>query len=160
MQPPLLGIEAIAKVDAGGLVSWIGGIDFDEWPQQHRLADGKMRPAMVTDPGWNGFKAKSDPVVAELMTFFPGCREDGRMLSVVMPGHFIEPHRDMQAPEWRCRVHVPLFTNEFSAFVVQGRPHLLEVGTAYAVNTEIEHSVTNDGPIPRIHFMFDVRSNA
>lgn len=152
------GCEPLGKVDVTDLVAWIGGIDLAEWPQQSPLGDGQLRPAMVTDLGWNGFGEKTDPVVADLMAGFPGCSADQRMLSVVMPGHAIEPHRDMQAPNWHCRVHVPLLTNEFSAFLVHGKPHFLEAGTAYTVDTQQEHAVTNDGPTPRIHLMFDVRA--
>lgn len=146
----------LCGVDVAGLVSWIGGIGFADWPQQ-RPIDGLLRPAMVTDPEWHGFKSKVDPLVSELMKWFPDCTEDTRMLSVVMPGHSIEEHVDLQAPNWVCRVHVPLLTNPLSTFVVSGKPYWLEVGTAYKVNTLEKHSVTNDGPLPRIHFMFDIR---
>ena len=74
-----------------------------------------------------------------------------------MPGHAIEPHKDQQADYWRARVHVPLMTNERSAFVVECKPHAMAVGSAYLVNTLAEHAVTNDGDTPRIHFIFDVR---
>lgn len=149
--------EPLSAIDASGLATWIGGIAFEDWPQQHRLADGGVRPSMVTDPGWHGFGPIADPVVAALMTLFPGCEAHQRMLSVVMPGHFIEPHCDWQAPNWICRVHVPLTTNERSLFIVGGQAHALTLGVAYRVNTEAEHSVTNDGETPRTHFMFDVR---
>lgn len=152
-------MEAFASVDVAGLVSWICGIDFSEWNQQRKI-DDQLRPAMMTDHAWRGFKAMTDPVVATLMGSFPDYCEDTRMLSVVMPGHSIEPHCDWQSPKWICRVHVPLTTNDKSKFIVGGIDHRMMVGNAYRVNTEIEHSVTNDGDTPRIHFMFDVRSNA
>lgn len=82
------------------------------------------------------------------------------MLSVVVPGHSIEPHKDQQAPAWVCRVHVPLTTSDRSAFIVGGEAHTLAVGMAYLVNTLVEHAVTNDGATPRTHFMFDVRNLA
>lgn len=151
--------DLITSVDVADLVSWIGAIDFTDWPQQGRLADGLIRPSMVTDPEWFGFGKKAEPVVAQVMTHFPDGSAYLRMLSVVMPGHSIEPHRDSQAPYWQCRVHVPLATNEHSAFIVAGERFALEVGKAYRVNTEAEHSVENDGDTPRIHFMFDVRSS-
>lgn len=154
-------VEAIAPIDVAELIAWIGGISFEDWPQQHRLADGGIRPAMVTDPDWFGFKAVSDPVVDQLMEHLPECSAyPTRFLSVVMPGHAIEAHRDMQAPDWICRVHVPLLSNDRSAFVVGGHAHKLEPGMAYRVNTEAEHSVVNDGRTPRIHMMFDLRQRA
>jgi hypothetical protein len=112
---------------------------------------------MVNDLDWHGFGAVTDPMVAALMRYFPGCVADTRMLSVVMPGHAIEPHCDAQPTQWLCRVHVPLTSNPQSAFVVGGQAHHLAVGWAYRVNTEAEHSVRNDGDAPRIHFMFDVK---
>jgi hypothetical protein len=149
--------EAIAAIEIGGLVTWIAGIGFADWPQQHRI-DAKLRPAMVTDPAWHGFGAKTDAMVAALLELFPGCAAHQRMLSVVMPGHSIEPHIDRQPPNWVCRVHVPLTTNDQSQFIVGGAAHRMRVGMAYRVNTTVEHSVTNDGDTPRVHFMFDVRT--
>lgn len=151
--------EPITSVDVAGLVDWIGNIDFLEWPQQGR-PDQELRPAMVTDLSWHGFREMTDPVVARIKGLFPECWSDNRMLSVVMPGHSIEPHCDWQSPAWRFRVHVPLTTNEQSLFIVGGEHHVMKVGMAYRVNTEVEHSVENKGNTPRIHFMFDVRANA
>lgn len=150
-------VEPICPVDIAAMATWIAAIDFADWPQQPRREDGRMRPAMACDPEWYGFRAIADPVVDMLMTNFPGCAADTRMLSVVMPGHLIAPHIDQQSESWRCRIHVPLVTNQRSRFIVCGVAHLLKPGTAYRVNTEVEHSVENDGDTGRIHFMFDVR---
>ncbi len=151
------GCEEIAAVDVLGPAAWIAAIPFEAWPQQKRLDDGQIRPSMVTDPNWHGFYEQTDRVVGFLMSaFFPGLRSYQRMLSVVMPGHSIEPHTDGQAPSWICRVHVPLLANDRSAFIVRGVSHALVPGVAYRVNTTAEHAVTNDGESPRIHLMFDV----
>lgn len=148
--------EPFAAVDAAELVAWVQAIDFAAWPQQRRLDDGQIRPSMVTDMAWHGFGDRAEAVVAALMAYFPGCSAYQRMLSVVMPGHSIEPHVDSQAPYWLCRVHVPITTNGLSRFIVAGRHYAMAVGMAYRVNTEVEHSVANAGTTPRIHFMFDV----
>lgn len=147
-------VEAIAPVDVGDLVRWITGIKFADWPQQSKT---ELRPAMVNDLAWRGFGEIAGPVVTELMAYFPSCVSHQWMLSVVMHGHSIEPHKDMQPPNWVCRVHVPLTTNDQSKFIVGGVAHNLDVGMAYRVNTTVEHSVTNDGATPRVHLMFDVR---
>lgn len=149
--------EEVADIDVSAVAEWIAGIDFQTWPQQHRLDDGKLRPAMACDPAWFGFKAITDPCVDLLMRLFPGCIADTRMLSAVMPGHEIPPHMDTQSSNWRCRVHLPLMTNDQSAFIVGGVHHHMLIGKAYRVNTEAEHSVSNHGLTPRVHFMFDVR---
>ena len=146
--------EPFAIVDVADLVFWIGSIDFQDWPQQSRT---ELRPAMVNDLRWHDFGAMTDGVVGELLRHFPGCGAYQRMLSVVMPGHSIEPHKDWQGPDWVCRVHVPLTSNDQSKFIVGGVAHRLAIGTAYMVNTEAEHSVTNGGAMPRVHFMFDVQ---
>lgn len=151
--------EELARIDAGPLVAWISKIPFEDWPQQPRLPDGKLRPAMACDPDWHGFKTQADPVVNLLMLLFPGCAADTRMLSAVMPGHDIAPHTDEQSANWRVRVHVPLLTNDQSCFMVGGVNHHLSPGKAYLVNTEASHAVMNEGQTPRVHFMFDVRLN-
>lgn len=145
-----------AKVDVAKLVLWISNIDLADWPQQNKPGES-IRPAMACDPEWFGFKAITDPIVNQLMQQFPNCIADTRMLSVVLPGDNIPPHVDPQAKNWRCRVHVPLLTNPYSKFIVGGYSRNLRPGYAYMVNTEVEHSVLNDGDTPRIHFMFDVR---
>lgn len=149
--------ELFGAVDAIVLTDWIAAIPFEEWPQQHRLADGQVRPAMQTDLAWHGFGAIAEPVVNAIMQeHFPGCVAYQRMLSVVMPGHSIPPHCDEQAKSWISRVHVPLTSNAKSRFIVGGEDHVLAPGFAYRVNTRAEHAVTNDGETPRMHFMFDV----
>ena len=148
-------VEHLMALDVSAMAAWITAIDFRDWPQQ-RL--NELRPAMVTDPAWRGFGAIAEPVVAAIMAaHFLGCAADQRMLSVVMPGHAIEPHTDSQPPSWLCRVHVPLTSNERSGFIVGGVRHCMGPGHAYRVNTEAVHAVENDGDVARIHFMFDVK---
>lgn len=149
-------VEGFATVNVAELVAWITAIDFADWPQQHRLADGGIRPMMVSDHAWHGFGAETRPLIAELLAHFPGCVSSTELLSVVMPGHQIEPHTDSQPPHWRCRVHVPLTSNPLSRFIVGGVAHRLVPGQAYRVNTEAVHAIENAGPTPRIHLMFDV----
>jgi len=131
------------------------GIDFAEWPQQSLR---ELKPAMVTDLAWRGFGEMIAPVMAALLPLFPGAHADQHMLSVVMPGHAIEPHVDHQGPQWICRVHVPLTSNPLSRFIVAGEAHQLIPGNAYRVNTEAIHAVENGGRSARVHFMFDVKN--
>lgn len=111
--------ELLGAVDVAPMVEWITAIPFEAWPQQNKPG-AELKPAMVTDLAWNGFGAASDPIVAAAMEHFPDCRAYQRMLSVVMPGHAIAPHRDEQAAYWLCRVHAPLVSNAHSKFVVAG----------------------------------------
>lgn len=149
--------EPLASVDVADLSAWIAAIDFAEWPQQNRLEDRKLRPAMVTDLAWHDFGERTDAIVRALLAHFPGARDYQRMLSAVMPGHAIDPHADNQIPEWIGRVHVPLMSNERAAFVAGGESYELRPGTAYLVNTKVAHEVVNRGETPRVHLMFDVR---
>jgi hypothetical protein len=145
----------LTPIDASPLVDWLTAIPFEEWPQECRPADGRIRPAMMQELEWHGFRKITEPTVQTLMAYFPGCIDYNRMLSVVMPGHAIEPHRDDQSEKWVARIHVPLTTNEKALFYSAGVPHNLKVGTAYLVNTTEVHEIKNDGDCPRIHFMFD-----
>lgn len=147
--------EWIADADVDDVVDWITAISFSAWHQQHPI-DAQLRPAMMTDPGWNGFGAVTDPVVFGLQRQFGWPRTTQRMLSVVMPGHSIPEHIDEQGPDWLARIHLPLTTNDQSQFLVDGAAHQMRVGSAYRVNTLARHGVRNDGATPRIHLMFDV----
>jgi hypothetical protein len=149
------GVERFTTVDARQMTDWIQSIPLTEWPQQ-TIVPGEQ-PAMVTDPAWHGFGAQFGPIVHEVMETLPGLSSYQYMLSVVMPGREIAPHKDQQADYWLFRVHVPLTCNDQSFFICNGKPHHMAPGFAYKVNTLAEHAVTNDGTTPRIHLMWDVR---
>jgi hypothetical protein len=147
----------ITRTEPEALRQWILAIPFEEWPQQRRLEDGKIRPSMVTDLEWHDFGRRTDETVRRIMfTDFQGCRAYQRMLSVVMPGHSIPAHIDEQDSKFVCRVHVPLTSNHDSFFFIEDTPFNFNPGFAYRVDTTKRHAVTNDGETPRIHFMFDV----
>ena len=152
MSPASIGF--LSMVDVRGAVEWIEHIPFTDWPQQHRLDDGNIRPAMVKDVGWYGFGEVVQPMIDALSA--PGTHADNLMLSAVMPGHSIPAHADVRAAHALYRIHVPLLTNAKACFIIEGQPYQLKVGRAYRINTEAEHSVVNDGVTPRVHFMFDL----
>lgn len=114
---------------------------------------------MMSDGMWHGFGVALDPIVDDLMSYYPGHRTQQRQMNVVMPGTSIPPHVDVQDPWWVVRIHVPLTTNEQTSFVCDDGPHFMQVGKAYRVNTEARHAVYNYGATPRVHFMFDVRKD-
>jgi hypothetical protein len=168
-------VELLASgLDVANLVAWITSIEFSEWSQQHRV-DHQLRPAMVTDLEWHGFGERTDAIVEWLQQRFAKAptpirynafhqsplvetEEFNRMLSVVMPHHSIGAHSDAQEPNWLRRIHVPLTTNENAFMIAGGQRYHLAVGSAYLIDTRIEHAISNDGETPRIHFMFDVRT--
>jgi hypothetical protein len=161
-------VRRLMDVDHRGMAEWIAAIPFEEWPQQTRLSDGKIRPAMVNDVGWHGFEDASVEVTARVMLelerrYGTGIYPEDPMLSVVMPGHSIDPHADQQPPGWLTRVHVPLLTNPWAFFDVEGdaqdpgsRRFQMQAGKAYLVDVTRRHGVCNNGQTPRVHFMFDV----
>ena len=148
-------LEEYGDIDVRDAVKWIKAIPFEKWPQQSRLWDGQIRPAMVTNPEWHKFGEVGLALIYEL-GFHEGNTYQA-MLSCVMPGHCIEAHKDAQADYWKFRVHVPLLSNPKALTEMEDGKHHLEVGKAYKVNTAAMHAVENGGRTPRVHFMFDVR---
>lgn len=148
------------EVDITDVLNWIKSIDYVDWPQQPRIDKDKIRPAMVNDPNWFRFYKNTDNLVKQIMWQFPNHHDCNRMLSVVMPGASIEPHKDLQIKEWVTRIHVPLMTNPEALFYIAGDYVHMEVGKAYLIDTEAEHGVVNTGNCERIHFMFDVISES
>jgi len=175
------GVRHLCAVPVWRMVEWLRSIPFEECPQQHPLGDGQLRPAMVNDLGWPGGGRGPDPrpsfreAMAAVVLHVgariesPGwsraLRFENHMLSVVMPGHSIDPHPDLMGPGWQTRVHVPLttnpsavmrFPNDTSRLMSAGREWNLQVGEAYLVDVSHVHEVRNGGTTPRVHFMFDV----
>jgi hypothetical protein len=138
-------LSELSDVDVVAMAAWIAKIPLGDWPQQRPLDDGQLRPSMVTSPDWYGFH----------YYFHPGAYQ--HMLSVVMPGHSIEPHQDQQPDYWQYRVHIPLLTSPGAVIIMDDGEHHLEVGKSYKMNTRATHAIANRGATPRIHYMFDVR---
>ena len=146
-------VEKFAEVDTKPLTDCLLPIPFEVWPQQNP-SHQELKPAMANET-WYKLKEVSDYLVDGLRSVLGNPKIIDRMLSVVMPRHDIAPHRDVFGPEWLYRVHVPLTTNSRAVFMVDSVPYWLRVGYAYRVNISKTHAVVNNGPTPRIHFMFD-----
>lgn len=78
------------------------------------------------------------------------------MAAKLKPGGVIAPHRDTH-PSFVAshRIHVPITTNPGVRFMIDGRPHRFEIGRAYEINNQRNHSVMNSGGDDRITFIFD-----
>lgn len=146
-------VEYLADVDVRVAQEWVASINYAEWPNY--VPDAPWQ-GFVKDRLWHDFANVVQPIISALRDQLPGPQLNNLLLSAIMPGYTIPPHTDEQGERWLCRVHVPLVVSEDSRFEVGGEAHRMEVGKAYRVNTEVEHSVANDGTTPRIHFMFDV----
>jgi hypothetical protein len=147
-------------LDSGALqraIQWIFGISFESWPQQTRLADGLLRPSMVTDLEWESFgEVTAELVRAATPPAMSHLRERNRLLSAVMPGALIDPHTDELGADWQTRIHVPLLSNPDAMLISGDVVHRLAVGFAYEINTRERHAVWNAGATPRVHLMFDL----
>lgn len=142
-------------IDVTPLSRWLALIPFEEWPQHPKMFGHKL-PSVIEDTGWHGFGILAAAFLGGInkpeLAGKPWCHP---MLSAVMPCHFISPHTDKQPENWICRVHFPITTNEHCILIMNKSYHL-EVGSAYRINTEREHSIINNGTTPRIHFLVDI----
>ena len=78
------------------------------------------------------------------------------MAAKLLAGGKIRPHIDaLQSFHAGHRIHVPITTNRRVRFMIEGRPHQMEVGRAYEINNQKLHSVANNGDEDRITFIFD-----
>ena len=150
--------EPMCAVNLAAHISWLQAIPLGEWPQQDRMSADCQYPAMVTNPEWCGFGNRFHDLVTELMFNFPKHVAVNKYLSIVMPKQCILDHDDVFDEPWRVRIHVPLITNPQATMWFGQEVFHMEVGTAYKVNTEINHGLANMGDEPRIHFFFDVRA--
>lgn len=150
-------VDFLCDVDVATIISWLAAIPLSEWPQQDRMSVEYPYPAMVANLEWHGFRDETDSLVAFIMQRFPDCKSYHRMLSVVIPGQRIAEHDDVQAEDWRVRIHIPLITNRNCVMSYGTQEFHLEVGKAYMVGTEVPHALRNLGSDPRIHLFFDVK---
>ena len=74
----------------------------------------------------------------------------------LVAGESIKAHTDFHQ-SFHCahRIHVPITTNPKVWFTIDGRPHQFQLGQAYEINNQKQHSVMNKGKDDRITFIFD-----
>ena len=138
------------------VIAWVQSFPLEAWPMQS-CAGEPIRPAMPSNLLWQGFGAATDEIISETLAYFPRAFDLQRMLGCIMPGHSIQSHKDYQCEQWLCRVHIPLQTCPGAVMIMDDGEHHMEVGKSYRINTEASHALRNDGDVPRIHLMFDVR---
>ncbi len=110
------------------------------------------------EPGWNRIADVAVPVMHDLIEkHYPaGGTIIRAMAAKLIAGGKIKPHHDSH-PSFHCghRIHVPITTNPRVRFMIDGRPYKLQVGQAYELNNQKQHSVMNKGTEDRITFIFD-----
>jgi hypothetical protein len=70
------------------------------------------------------------------------------IISIHTPGTKLITHQD--SPD-KIRLHIPIFTNHDSDWIIDGEPYHMELGWAYLVNTTLPHSLENKGSTDRVH---------
>lgn len=70
------------------------------------------------------------------------------LVTIHTPGTRLINHQD--SPD-KIRVHIPIYTNDESCWIIDGEEFHMEPGIAYLVNTTLPHSLENKGSTDRIH---------
>ncbi len=122
--------------------------DGSDWPD----------PDIRKEPGWDRLADVAVPLMEDILAkhYPPGGTIIRAMAAKLLPGGKITPHHDSH-PSFHCghRIHIPIQTNSRVRFMIEGRPYKFEVGQAYEINNQKQHSVMNKGSEDRIHFIFD-----
>lgn len=110
------------------------------------------------EPGWDRLADVAIPLMHGIIdNHYPkGGTIIRAMAAKLVAGGKIKPHVDRH-PSFHCghRIHVPITTNNRVRFMIDGRPYQFEVGQAYEINNQRQHSVMNKGKEDRITFIFD-----
>ena len=120
----------------------------EEWP------DGEIR----RETGWDRLADVAMPLIDKIINthYPPGGSIIRAMAAKLLAGCNIRPHVDSGPSFQRAhRIHIPITSNSWVRFTIDGRPHQLQVGQAYEINNQKRHSVMNKGKEDRITFIFD-----
>jgi hypothetical protein len=122
--------------------------DLNDWPGL----------TVKKQPGWDRLAEVAVPVMHDIIgRFYPaGGTIIRAMAAKLLAGGKITPHQDTH-PSFHIghRIHVPITTNSRVRFMLEGRPYKLQIGQAYEINNQKNHSVMNKGKEDRITFIFD-----
>ena len=123
-------------------------VNLDSWPTLE----------VIKEPGWDRLVDVAVPVMHDIIDrFYPkGGTIIRAMAAKLLAGGKIAPHTDTH-PSFHIghRIHIPITTNNRVRFMIDGRPHRFEIGQAYEINNQMNHSVANKGQEDRITFIFD-----
>jgi hypothetical protein len=110
------------------------------------------------EAGWDLLSEVALPLMHDIIAkhYPPGGTIIRAMAAKLIPGGIIKPHKDAH-PSFHAghRIHIPITTNSRVRFMIDGRPYKFEVGHAYEINNQKQHSVMNKGKEGRITFIFD-----
>jgi hypothetical protein len=123
-------------------------VDLDGWP----------KIAVRKEPGWDRLAKAAIPMMHDIIRrcYPPGGTIIRAMAAKLLAGGKITPHVDSHPSFHRGhRIHIPITSNSRVRFMIDGRPHQLQLGQAYEINNQKNHSVMNKGKEDRITFIFD-----
>lgn len=116
------------------------------------------RVVITREKGWDRIAEIANPIMAEIIERFypPGGTIIRAVAAKLVAGGVITPHIDsLQSFAYGHRIHIPVSTNRFVRFMIDGRPYRFEIGNVYEINNQKTHSVINAGKEDRINFIFD-----
>ena len=123
-------------------------VDTERWPQIE----------VSKQSAWERLSDTALPIMKSILKdFYPeGGLVVRAMAAKLVSGGIIMPHFDNH-PSFLIghRIHVPITTNSRVRFMIDGKPYRFEVGKAYELNNQKQHSVMNKGSEDRITFIFD-----
>jgi len=171
-------LKELGAVDSGPLVERVLGLGEAAWQaNQYRqnayevhsdtkslvlvFCDGWPEVTVTKETAWDDLKDLAVPLMHGILEehYPPHGTIIRAMAARLKAGGVITPHRDThQSFVHSHRIHIPLSTNSGVRFMINGRPHRLQVGQAYEVNNQHNHSVMNNGKEDRITYIFDYLS--
>jgi hypothetical protein len=170
-----VSLRDLGPVEAAPLIEKVLAQDPEAWQaQQYRqnayevhnqteslvmiFCNGWPDMQVTKEPAWDTLKETAVPLMRDIINQFyaPGGTVIRAMAAKLKAGGVIAPHRDTHPSfSHTHRIHVPIKTNPGVRFMINGRPHKFEVGKAYEINNQRNHSVINSGSEDRITFIFD-----
>ena len=113
---------------------------------------------ITKEAGWEPLAKFALPLMRDIIDkhYVKGGTIIRAIAAKLLVGGRIKPHVDTHPSFHRGhRIHIPITTNPRVRFMIDGRPHQLQVGQAYEINNQKTHSVMNKGKEDRITFIFD-----
>jgi hypothetical protein len=170
-----ISLRELGPVDSGPLIDTVLAQDEQAWhAQQYRqnayevhhqteslvmiFCNGWPELRVTKEPAWDLLKETAIPLMQNIIEthYASGGTIIRAMAAKLKAGGVISPHRDSHPSFTHAhRIHVPVTTNPGVRFMINGRPHKLQVGQAYEINNQRNHSVMNAGAEDRITFIFD-----
>ncbi len=168
-------LRDLGSIDVAPLLDRVMGMDEEAWQaNQYRqnaysvhehteslvmvFCNGWPEITVTKEVAWDELQDIAVPIMHDIIAeHYPaGGTIIRAMAAKLKSGGVISPHRDRHESFVHShRIHIPLTTNPGVRFMINGRPHRLQVGQIYEINNQHNHSVMNKGKEDRITFIFD-----